>query len=218
MKVFATFMAYQQPNSCLLIFCKAPVPGQVKTRLIPFLSAEKAADLHIQLATRTLQILGQTDICPVQLWCSPSIEHPFFKECAETFNLSLHTQQGSNLGERMHHALCSALSDYEHAILIGCDCPSLAIIDMYEALTALKQKHHVVLAPAEDGGYVLIGLNNPQPELFSDIDWGKPTVLESTRSSIKQSKLCCHELQEQWDVDFPKDLKRLTRTLFIPQR
>lgn len=209
-------MAYQHPDTCLLIFCKAPVPGHVKTRLIPFLNAKQAAELHIQLTKRTLQVLAQQNMCPVQLWCSPSSEHPFFKECSKTFNLTLHTQQDSNLGERMHHALSTALSNYKYAVLIGCDCPSITVKDLHEAYTALEMNHDVVLAPAEDGGYVLIGLNRSRPELFNNIDWGMPTVLESTRMSIKLSKLRCHELQEQWDVDTPEDLKRLKGTFSIP--
>ena len=203
-------MSYQHPDTALLIFCKAPVPGQVKTRLMPFLSAEQAAELHIQLTTRILLLLTQQDICPIQLWCSPSAEHPFFRECVKMFNITLHVQQGSDLGERMHNALTSALLENKHGILIGCDCPSLTGYDLREACTALEQKNDVVLAPAEDGGYVLMGLNRPQPELFCNINWGTSTVLESTRRSIKQSKLRCHELREQWDVDTPEDLQRLT--------
>ena len=88
-------MTYQHPDTALLIFCKAPVPGLVKTRLMPFLSAEQAAELHIKLTRRILQLLTQQNICPVQLWCSPSAEHPFFRDCVKMFNLTLHAQQGS---------------------------------------------------------------------------------------------------------------------------
>ncbi|MGZ4982015.1 MAG: TIGR04282 family arsenosugar biosynthesis glycosyltransferase, partial [Methylobacter sp.] len=73
-------MTYQYPNDVLMIFCKAPVPGQVKTRLMPGLTAAQAAELHIELSTKTLQRATLSNLCPVQLWCTPSIDHIFFSE------------------------------------------------------------------------------------------------------------------------------------------
>lgn len=108
----------------------------------------------------------------------------------------------------MHHAFCSALADYSHALLMGCDCPSLTEQDLEQALTALNQENEVVIAPAEDGGYVLIGLNRPHPELFDDMPWGTARVLNQTRNRIEHYKLRYHELSEQWDLDTPEDLER----------
>ena len=201
-------MTYRYPDAVLMVFCKAPVPGQVKTRLIPALSAEQAAELHIELSIKTLQRATRSNLCPVQLWCFPSIDHAFFAESAATYPLRLKQQQGADLGERMHHAFCSALATYSHALLMGCDCPSLTEQDLNEALTALSQDNEVVLAPAEDGGYVLIGLNRPRPELFESLTWGTARVLDETRSRIERCKLRHHGLNEQWDLDTPQDLKR----------
>ncbi|MEE7626281.1 TIGR04282 family arsenosugar biosynthesis glycosyltransferase [Methylobacter sp. Wu8] len=201
-------MTYKYPDAVLMIFCKAPVPGQVKTRLIPQLTAGQAAELHIELSTKTLQRAVQSNLCPVQLWCAPATEHLFFTESAANYPLVLRQQQGADLGERMHHAFCSAFADYSIALLIGCDCPSLTGQDLEQALTALNRGNEVVLAPAEDGGYVLIGFNRPQPELFDNMPWGTSRVLDETRDRIARHRLRHHELREQWDLDTPEDLER----------
>ncbi len=201
-------MTYKYPNAVLMIFCKAPIPGQVKTRLIPKLTAEQAAELHIELSIKTLQRATQNNLCPVQLWCSPTTDHAFFTASAATYPITLQQQQGIDLGERMHHAFCSALADYSHALLMGCDCPSLTEQDLEQTLTALNQENEVVIAPAEDGGYVLVGLNQPHPELFDNMPWGTARVLDQTRNRIEHYKLRHHELIEQWDLDTPEDLER----------
>jgi rSAM/selenodomain-associated transferase 1 len=201
-------MTYKYPNAVLMIFCKAPVPGQVKTRLMPELTPEQAAELHIELSTKTLQRATQSHLCPVQLWCTPTTDHGFFTASAATYPITLRQQQGTDLGERMHRAFCSALAGYSHAVLMGCDCPSLTEQDLEQALTALNQENEVVLAPAEDGGYVLIGLNRPRPELFDNMQWGTELVLEQTRNRIERYKFRCHELSEQWDLDTAEDLER----------
>lgn len=205
------YRTYKYPNSVLMVFCKAPVPGQVKTRLIPELSAGQAAELHIELSTKTLQRATQDNLCPVQLWCAPNTGHAFFTDSAARYSLALKQQQGADLGQRMHHAFCSALADYSHALLMGCDCPSLTGLDLEEALAALHRENDVVIAPAEDGGYVLVGLNQPRPGLFDGMPWGTERVLGQTRKRIERYKLRHHELREQWDVDMPEDLQRYRR-------
>jgi rSAM/selenodomain-associated transferase 1 len=201
-------MTYKYPDAALMIFCKAPIPSQVKTRLIPELTAEQAAELHIELSMKTLQRATQSRLCPVQLWCAPTTDHEFFNASKSAYPVALKQQQGADLGQRMHHAFCSALADYSHALLVGCDCPSLTEQDLEQALAALNQENEVVLAPAEDGGYVLIGLNRPQPELFDNMPWGTARVLDETRNRIERYKLRHHELSKQWDLDTPEDLER----------
>lgn len=206
-------MIYQYPDAVLMIFCKAPVAGQVKTRLTTVLTAEQARQVHIELTERMLQLATQNNLCPVQLWCTPSTDHPFFVASMQTYHITLKQQQGFDLGERMNHAFCSALNTYSNALIVGCDCPSLTQQELEEALIALNQRKCCVLAPAEDSGYVLIGLNQPHPELFHHIPWGTKLVLELTRARIKQYNLRYQELKQQWDIDTPEDLERYRQVL-----
>lgn len=208
-------MTYPYPDAVLMIFCKAPIPGQVKTRLIPELTAEQAAELHIELSTKTLQRAIQSNLCPVQLWCAPTTDHDFFTASKAACPLVLKQQQGADLGERMHHAFCSALATYSRALLMGCDCPSLSGQDLEQALTALNQGNEIVIAPAEDGGYVMIGLSQPHPELFDNMPWGTAQVLAQTRNRIQRDKLQHHEMREQWDLDTPKDLERYREAIAL---
>jgi rSAM/selenodomain-associated transferase 1 len=191
-----------------MVFCKAPVAGRVKTRLMTKLSAEQAMQVHIELAQRTLQLATQHHLCPVQLWCTPTTDHAFFTASAQTYHVTLLQQQGLDLGGRMNNAFCRALNNHSRALIIGCDCPSLTERDLEAALTALNQEAQCVLAPAEDGGYVLIGLNQPQQELFDNMPWGTERVLEQTRARIKRANLRHQELKQQWDLDTPEDLAR----------
>jgi len=201
-------MSYQFPNSVLMIFCKAPIPGQVKTRLTPSLTDEQATQIHIELSEKTFSLATEKKLCPVQIWCSPSIEHPFFVKTHSAWDVSLKTQQGTDLGQRMLYAFKCALKQFDNAVIIGCDCPSLKHSDLEQAFIALNTNHPITIAPAEDGGYVLIGLNRLEEQLFSDIPWGTSEVLSITKSRINATRLDCLELQQQYDIDTIEDLKR----------
>ncbi len=198
---------YKKTNNVLIIFCKAPLAGQVKTRLQPELSAQQAALCHQKLSLLTLERARLLTDCALQLCCAPDTTHPFFQTCAAHYPLELTVQRGVDLGERMANALAEALKKYAHALLIGCDCPSLSVKDLEQAFSAL-QTHDVVVAPAEDGGYVLIGMNSVQTELFSAMRWGHDKVMSTTRQRIRAKNLKFFELPMQWDVDTPTDLAR----------
>ncbi|MDD2760070.1 MAG: TIGR04282 family arsenosugar biosynthesis glycosyltransferase [Methylomonas sp.] len=201
-------MAYPFPDSVLLIFCKAPIPGQVKTRLQPALTAEQAAQAHRQLTYMTLGRAFQQPFCAVELHCAPDTGHDFFQDCARRYPLALKVQHGADLGERMQQAFSDALSRYRHAVLMGCDCPSLSADDLHRALLKLRAGYDAVIAPADDGGYVMIGLNQVQSRLFSDMSWGHDQVMTITRSRVKDIGLNLYELDSQWDVDTYQDWQR----------
>lgn len=201
-------MDYPFPDSVLLIFCKAPIPGQVKTRLQPALSAEQAASAHVELTEMTVSRAFETPLCPVYLYCWPDSTHPFFLDCKDRYPLRLAEQRGADLGSRMQNAFREALSSYRHALLIGCDCPSLTAEDLRRALSALQDGHDAVFAPAEDGGYALVGLNEPQAELFEHMNWGTADVMARTRQRAGEAKLSVYELTAQWDVDDFADWQR----------
>jgi uncharacterized protein len=208
-------MRYEFPDSVILIFCKAPVAGYVKTRLQAQLGAGQAVAAHLQLTQWTLARTFQLALCQVQLYCAPDIHHAFFKECRDAYALTLMTQQGGDLGHKMLNAFSAALSHYRQAILIGSDCPSFTAVDLREALLALQNGADVVLAPAEDGGYVLIGLSRPEQILFENIDWGTEHVFQQTLHRCKQAELHTHELTMQWDVDTLADWERFLKADFI---
>jgi glycosyltransferase A (GT-A) superfamily protein (DUF2064 family) len=113
----------------------------------------------------------------------------------------------------MHAAFSRALAGAPAAIVIGSDCPALAPEHLRAAAAVLAGGEDAVLAPAEDGGYVLIGLAHPERSLFERIAWGGPTVLAETRARLAAAGLRWRELATLWDVDRPEDLDRLRREL-----
>jgi rSAM/selenodomain-associated transferase 1 len=197
----------------VIVFARAPEPGKVKTRLIPALSAAGAAELHRRLVRHTLGAATGARIGPVELWCTPDTNDPFFRECQRSLGVSLYAQGGGDLGTRMQRAFESALARSRHAILAGSDIPALSAQYFRDAAQALVQGGDVVIGPAEDGGYVLVGLSRCDPELFRGIPWGGPEVMAETRRRIAALAWCLSELPVLWDVDRPEDLGRLPQEM-----
>jgi len=194
-----------------MVFAKAP--GEAKTRLIPALGAAGAAALHRQLVMHCLRAATDAQLGPVELWCAPDTSDPFFRECERQLGVSLWEQGEGDLGERMQRAFESALVRAARAILVGSDIPALSARYLRDADRALVRGNKVVIGPAEDGGYVLIGLSRCDPELFRDIPWGGPDVMAETRRRIAAIAWRSSELPILWDVDQPEDLERLPEGL-----
>jgi len=186
----------------IIVFAKAPVPGEAKTRLIPRLGAWGAARVHAGLVLHALRIATAADRV-VEL--HGTRRHSFFRTLGIPFKL----QKGRDLGERMHHAL----SRNPGAILIGTDCPGLKVADLRRAARWLRSGYQVVLAPAEDGGYALIGARHVSAEMFRGIAWGTSHVYEETVKRLRGYRW--RALRTLWDVDRPADLDRL-RALRFP--
>lgn len=199
------------PDARLLVFARAPVPGRVKTRLLPAIGGYRAAVLQWQLGEHILRLATEAKLCPIELWCDPDTRHPFFVHCRRKFGVSLQAQQGADLGRRMYGALRRALRQAKSVVIIGTDCPSLTIKDLQEAFVALAMGTDVILGPAEDGGYVLIGARRNSRRLFSGIAWGTSQVLQQTRDRLRMLNWQGRELVLRWDVDRPHDLKRMER-------
>jgi rSAM/selenodomain-associated transferase 1 len=195
-------------TAAILVFARAPNPGEVKTRLIPALGADGAARLHLELVDRVLGEASRVEGARLELWCSA--RHALLQECAERHGAGLCEQSGSDLGERMANALDRALLDSDRAVLVGSDVPGLDARYLRNALGALDHSP-VVLGPAEDGGYVLVGLRRSAPALFDGVAWGTAGVLAQTRERLAGLGLRWHELEPLWDVDRPEDLARLSR-------
>lgn len=194
------------PDAKLIIFSKAPEPGQVKTRLIPALGKDGAAQLHRNMLEQKLQMVSESQIATVDLYCSPDQQHPYFQQIASSFNLSLHTQIGADLGERMANALQVALSTHSQAVIIGTDCPPLDQAYLIDAFQALENGADSVIGPATDGGYVLLGLRRFSRTLFTDMDWGTNRVFRQTKARLHQLEFSYVELDSLWDIDRPEDL------------
>lgn len=184
----------------IAVFAKAPIVGQVKTRLIPALGAQAAADLQARLIEATLakaRALPATRVC---LWLTGG-------KYAAPPGVALARQQGPDLGARMAHAFAVTLARARACVLIGTDCPALTTQHLRRAFECLH-RHDVVVQPAVDGGYVLIGLKAPQPRLFEGIPWGTATVMSATRAAIEACDLNACYLDTLPDLDTPQDLAR----------
>ena len=197
----------------ILVFARAPEAGKAKTRLIPRLGPVGAAHLHAKLVHLTLGRVTASQHAHAQLWCSPGRDQPFFSQCGATYGVSLHDQSGFDLGERMSNAFDQVLRDYEWALIIGTDCPDLSSEDLECAGQDLNGGADVVLGPAADGGYYLIGLRKPEPRLFENIPWGGSEVLSRTYTRLEELGLNSAELGERYDLDRPEDLARFPHLL-----
>jgi uncharacterized protein len=182
----------------IIVFAKAPLPGQAKTRLIPRLGAWRAARLHARLIRETIETALAARCGAVEL--HGTRPHSFFRNLKVCFRM----QRGHDLGERMYQALARARGP---AILVGTDCPALTPTDLRRASRWLRGGYDAVLAPAEDGGYALIGLRRPLWKFFEGIEWGGPNVYAETAKKLEGCRW--RALRRVWDVDRPEDLERL---------
>ena len=201
-------------QTALVVFAKAPIPGQVKTRLCPPLTPDEAATLHGSFVLDTLErtkAAVATLKLPIDryLACAPSATHVFFKIMEERQDVKLIDQVGDDLGARMNQAFQTLFSQgYRQVVLIGTDVPTLPLDHVKQALTALEN-HDLVLGPALDGGYYLIGLKRMAPELFTGMPWSTDQVLGLTQGKAAKIGLKASLIQPWRDVDTLGDLEAL---------
>ena len=201
-------------STALVIFAKAPIPGQVKTRLCPPLTPDEAATLH---GSFVLDILERTKAAATKLQlpldrylaCAPSATHVFFKIMEERQGVKLIDQIGGDLGARMNQVSNTLLArGYRQVLLIGTDVPTLPFDHFKQALVSLEN-HDLVLGPACDGGCYLIGLKRTAPELFADIPWSTDQVLRLTQENAARIGLKVSLIQPWRDIDTLADLEAL---------
>ncbi|MGO1394098.1 MAG: TIGR04282 family arsenosugar biosynthesis glycosyltransferase [Halomonas sp.] len=189
----------------LHLLAKAPLPGQAKTRLAPLLGAVGAANAHTELVRRCVaNACKALPAAQVTLWTALDHLHPLFHELREQFGVTLRTQLDGDLGSRVRYALNSSPGS---AMVMGSDCPSITS----ELISVCAQQlaiHDVVILPAEDGGYGLVGTRQDYPALFADIPWGSQSVLAATRQRIETLGLEAAYPATIWDVDRPEDWRR----------
>lgn len=187
----------------ILVFARAPVPGKAKTRLEPRLGAWGAARLQARLTQHALRTALDARCGRVELHGTQ--RHALLLQYARKLGVPFHLQHGRDLGERMHHALARARG----AILIGTDCPELRAADLRRAARLLRGGSDVVIAPARDGGYVLIGARRVSARLFAGIEWGGARVYADTVQRLERLRYRWRALRAMQDVDRPQDLGQL---------
>jgi rSAM/selenodomain-associated transferase 1 len=199
------------PACRVVVMARAPVPGETKRRLISAIGAVRAAALHRAMIHRVVTSALASGVGPVELWCTPSTDHEVFRSLRSEMQVELHTQVGPDLGARMHAAIEARPGA---AAVIGTDCPFLEPGDLVRTAGALHAASaDVVIAPAFDGGYVLIAVDRPRPELFTAVEWGTGRVLAQTRERACAARLRLLELEARRDVDRPEDLDALVGVL-----
>lgn len=200
----------------IAVFAKPLVPGEVKTRLIPSVGAQGAVDIQRALLWKTLTVAYDVAGPRVSLWVAGDPVHPTLRAYRDAFTLTVRAQQGHDLGARMRSAMATLLQEHARVLLVGCDCPVLSVGNVREAATKLDDTGtDAVFIPAEDGGYVLIGLaprtGRQQAVLdavFGGIDWGTGRVMAQTRARLAEVGLCWAEEATLWDLDRPEDVER----------
>jgi rSAM/selenodomain-associated transferase 2/rSAM/selenodomain-associated transferase 1 len=201
------------PPVALKVFAKAPVPGRVKTRLAATIGARAAADVYRDLALHTLGVAAAARragvVDDVELWVAPESGAGSLQQWADQHGFVVKLQVGDDLGERMHGALRESLDRGVRALVVGSDVPGLDVAYLAQAVAAL-QRDDVVIGPADDGGYVLVGLAR-DVDVFSAMRWSTPDVLEHTRARLEAAQVSWRELPALWDVDTHDDLVRWQR-------
>jgi uncharacterized protein len=196
-----------EPIPCLIVFTRYPIPGKTKTRLIPALGAAGAAHLHRQMTEHTLAQVRQlrADGVAIEIHYAGVTAD---RELADWLGADLvyRSQGDGDLGERMALSIETALqAGHDRVIIIGTDCPGLTTDILQLAFEQLHDRD-LVLGPAIDGGYYLIGLRRFMPELFVGISWGTSTVRQQTIEIAIELGLSMGDLPLLADIDRPEDL------------
>lgn len=195
-------------DSVVLLYAKAPVEGEVNTRLIADIGVQAATRLQYDLIHDRLSMLAAAALCDVRLMCAPDKQDECFAQCSKQYPVDLFDQSGEDLGARMLNGIRIALQDYKYCIVIGTDAPSLDIEKIREVVEKLHAGTDVVIVPAEDGGYVLVAMQQAFGFLFEDISWGSAEVLQQTRRKLIENNISFEELDACWDIDRLEDYQR----------
>ncbi len=197
------------PSELLIVFTRYPRPGEAKTRLAGVLGTDGAAELHRRLAEHAVEQargLAAQRGARLEVHCAGGEPHAMRRWLGR--DLDVRPQTGHDLGARLRQAFTAAFEGgATEVIIMGTDCPDLTAQVLAGAFVALE-RNDLVLGPAMDGGYYLIGLTRAAPQLFDGIDWGTGTVLATTQQTARELGLTVGMLDRLEDVDRPEDLVR----------
>lgn len=193
---------------------KKPVAGKVKTRLSSHYGARGAVRIHSRLVERLLAQIGGLNNADIYLSVSPDRIHSRLWRWSRFYGLKTRVQAPGDLGEKMRAECNGLLNDYRSVIIIGTDCPGIDARILEQCISLLKT-NDVVIGPAEDGGYYLVGMRQCTDVLFRNMEWGSGRVLSETRKRLHKSRLRYACLECLYDVDRPTDVRRMKRSLAI---
>ena len=189
-------------SELLIVFCKNPVPGKVKTRLAKGIGEEKALEVYKKLLDHTLAVAKGSSRDYAVYYADFVNENDLWQRAAYK-----EIQTGEDIGDRMSNAIANGLSKgYDSVALIGADIYDLTPKIIDQAFTALYQSD-IVIGPAKDGGYYLIGMKSPNSEIFKLHEWSTPSVLEETIEQVNRKGLSVYFLAELNDIDHQEDLE-----------
>ncbi len=195
------------PKQTLLVVAKQPAPGQTKTRLCPPLIPTQAASLYECFLRDTLDTMRQVPGAQCVIGYLPENAADYFRQLAPDMGLAL--QRGDSLGERLDHLLTGALNNgAQKALVMDSDSPTLPAAYLSQAFDLLDEAD-VVLGPTRDGGYYLIGLKQPQPQLLRQVQMSTPHVLSDTLALAESTGLTVSLLPAWYDVDTIAELHQL---------
>ena len=197
----------------LVVMAKAPRFGHSKTRLSQLLKPKETETLCRAMLLDTVDRLRGIRDCELCLAFTPIHERRWFERNINS-GIELMHQRGNDLGERMQHIVKERLLAGSEAVLIvGSDLPTIPLSYVQRAVELLIQDNIIGIGPAEDGGYYLIGMKEPSPRVFDQINWGTGLVFQQTLSQAEASGIPVVTIPEWFDVDEPADLERLQRDL-----
>ncbi len=199
---------YRFPQGLIQIFAKAPVLGQVKTRLRQALTDAEIVEIYKKMLKQVIDAALEARICPVELRVALDPGHEFFQPYVDSGAVMLKPQSQGDLGQRMALAFHEVLAKKDFVIAIGGDCVSIDGVYLQEAAQLLDAGQDVVFGPAEDGGYILLGLRTLYSEIFQGIPWGESNVLALSVQKLERSHVNYAFLSVGWDLDTPADLQR----------
>lgn len=189
----------------LIQFAREPLPGLVKTRMLPELSPEQACELHRELVYWTSEVLTGAHLGRVELSVAGNVSSPLFRQCEGLGVKAVNRQTGQDLGERMYNALAEGLERFSKVILVGSDSPQIDRDYLVGSIAALDDAD-VVVGPAKDGGYVLIGVRRLDRRWFENVEWGSCSVYAQTLANFVLTSADWQHLEVLQDIDRPEDL------------
>ncbi|MBS3785299.1 MAG: TIGR04282 family arsenosugar biosynthesis glycosyltransferase [Gammaproteobacteria bacterium] len=188
------------------VLAKAPVAGQVKTRLAATVGNRAACFFYQQMCHAVVGVAAQVDADRLTVWYTPQ-RHPFFWELKRRYRTELKAQPPGHLGQRLNAVAKEEICSADVVLLIGADAVGLTVGHFRQAVQQLEAGADVVVAPAGDGGYTLIGLRQTPKRVFQQIPWGSAGVMTATRAQCRSAGLILTPVSPAGDLDTRRDLK-----------